>query len=264
MSDTLGANDPQPDIPGYREVERLATSEEPLRIDRTPLTEAVIARLRSLVDSGRYQAGSKLPSERALRTELGVGRSTVREALRALEALGLLELRQGVGAFVRERDGDLSRPDRSFSDWPQSYPWKIEDIVDARLAIEPRAAGLAALRRTEPDLRKMRLHLDAFGAAAAANDLSSLVLADVGFHDSIAECANRIFASVLKALRVEGIRSRHTSLADKQRWERVMRRHERIYDAIAAGDAQAAAARMRRHLLDFANELAVEVPTFDG
>jgi GntR family transcriptional repressor for pyruvate dehydrogenase complex len=222
----------------------------------------VIGWLRGLLESGQYTPGDKLPSERVLREELGVGRSTVREALSALEALGLIELQQGRGAFVRgDRSEEATPP---FADWPRSYAWEIEDIVDARLAVEPRAAGLAALRRTSADLDTLRRHLDDFTAAVAENDLSSLVLADVAFHDAIAECANAIFISMLRSLRVQGIKSRHTSLARTERWTRVARRHESIYDAIAAGDAHAAAARMERHLLDFASELGVKVARFDG
>lgn len=231
------------------------------RIDRTPLTETVIGRLRDLLELGQYAPGEKLPSERVLREDLGVGRSTVREALRALEALGLIELQQGRGAFVRGDGSDGASP--PFADWPRSYACKIEDILDARLAVEPRAAGLAALRRTPADLENMRRHLDSFVAAIAANDLSSLVLADVAFHDAIAACANAIFVSVLRSLRVEGIKSRHTSLANTDRWSRVARRHESIYDAIAAGDAHSAAGRMERHLLDFASELGVKAARFD-
>jgi GntR family transcriptional repressor for pyruvate dehydrogenase complex len=234
-----------------------------VRIERTPLIEAVFGHLRDLVDSGRYGPGSKLPSERVLRAHLGVGRSTVREALRALEALGLIELQQGRGAFVRASGARGSATGPPFADWPRSYGWKIEDIVETRLAVEPRAAGLAALRRTDAELLAMRRHLDAFRAAMDSGDVSSLVLADVAFHDAIAGCANAVFASILKSLRVEGIRSRHTSLAQRDRWATVMRRHESIYDAIAEGDARAAAHRMQRHLLDFARELAVDLPTFE-
>jgi DNA-binding FadR family transcriptional regulator len=234
-----------------------------LSMEQTRLKDAVIVRLRELVESDRYPPGAKLPSERALREELGVGRSTVREALRALEALGLIELHQGRGAFVRDEGAEDPSEGASFADWPRSYPWKIEDIVEVRLAVESRAAGLAALRRTDDDLTEMRRHLDAFRAAMDASDLSSLVLADVAFHESIAACSNEIFLSVLKSLRVPGVRSRHTSLAQHDRWPLVMRRHESIFDAIVLGEAQTAADRMERHLLDFARELGVDVPMYE-
>ena len=76
-------------------------------IDRTPLVTKVMERVRALIEDGSFPPHTKLPSERELQQSFGVGRSTVREALRALEALGVIELRQGRGAFVRDIGGPL-------------------------------------------------------------------------------------------------------------------------------------------------------------
>lgn len=230
--------------------------------ERAQLKDAVVDRLRELIESGRCPPGSKLPSERELRDEFGVGRSTVREGLRALEALGVIELQQGRGAFVRAETDPAAIPRSPFADWPRSYKWTIEEVVEARLTVESRAAGLAALRRTKDDLAEMRRHLEAFEAAAEGRDLTALVLADVAFHDAIAICGNAILASVLRSLREPGVRSRHTSLEDPARWPAVIRRHASIYDAIVLGEPRTAAERMERHLLDFARELGVDVPMY--
>jgi GntR family transcriptional regulator, transcriptional repressor for pyruvate dehydrogenase complex len=228
--------------------------------ERTRPKDAVIEHLRELVDSGRYPPGSKLPSERELRDELGVGRSTVREGLRALEAVGLIELQQGRGAFVR---GDAGGPTPSpYADWTRTQEWPIEDVVEARLTVEPRAAGLAALRRSRADLDEMRRQLDMFEAALGADDVEALVAADITFHDVIAGCGNRVLASVVRSLREPGAQSRRTSLADRERWPRVARRHESIYEAIVLGEPERAAERMERHLLDFARELGIDVPMY--
>jgi GntR family transcriptional repressor for pyruvate dehydrogenase complex len=230
-------------------------------IHRTPLIDTVIRRLRDLIQSGEYGPGQRLPSERALKDELGVGRSTIREALRALEALGLIVLHQGKGAFVAELEGD-GTADPPFSDWPSNYRWDIDTIVEARLAIEPRAAAIAALGRTSHDLSEMERNLEAFEFGARQADLSSMVLADVALHEAIAKCANPILASVLESLSVQGMRSRHTSLARPERWERVIPRHRGIYDAIVEQDPSAAAERMESHILDFAHELGVKVTLY--
>jgi GntR family transcriptional repressor for pyruvate dehydrogenase complex len=230
-------------------------------IHRTPLIDMVIRRLRDLIQSGEYGPGQKLPSERVLKDELGVGRSTIREALRALEALGLIVMHQGKGAFVAAPETD--RPvDPPFSDWPPTYRWEIDTIVEARLAIETRAAALAALKRTSEDLAEMEHNLEAFELAGRQADLSSMVLADVALHEAIARCANPILASVLASLSVQGMRSRHISLARPERWQPVISRHRAIYDAIDARDAPAAAERMESHILDFAQELGVNVTPF--
>jgi DNA-binding FadR family transcriptional regulator len=225
-------------------------------IQRMPLIEEVTGRLRELIDSDRYHAGDRLPSERSLSEDLRVGRSTIREALRTLEALGLIELRQGRGAFVQAKDGSADE-EFPFADWSRSYRWRIADVLEARVAIEQAAAALAARRRRDDDLTTMRTALDAFETAAASGGLSALVLADLEFHEAIVECANPVLASLLKSMRSYGIRSRTTSLRRRERWETVRERHEAIYDAIAAGDAEQAAQRMESHLLEFARELGV-------
>jgi GntR family transcriptional regulator, transcriptional repressor for pyruvate dehydrogenase complex len=227
-------------------------------IQRTPLIEEVVTRLRELIESDRFVAGDRLPSERSLSEALRVGRSTIREALRTLEALGLIELRQGRGAFVSAKslraDGELP-----FADWPRGYRWRIADVIEARVEIERGAAALAARRRSTRDLERMQAALDGFTEATARGDLSALVLADVAFHDAVAESANPVLASMLRSMRSHGIRSRSTSLRRRERWETVHERHEAIYEAIAARDSESAAQRMENHLLDFARELGVNV-----
>jgi GntR family transcriptional regulator, transcriptional repressor for pyruvate dehydrogenase complex len=227
-------------------------------IQRTPLIDEVVVRLRELIESSRYAPGDRLPSERSLSEDLRVGRSTIREALRTLEALGLIELRQGRGAFVSAKDPAADdRP--PFADWPSSYRWRIADVIEARVELESGTAALAAGRRREENLRRMRAALDEFDHASARRDLSALVLADVAFHDAIAECANPVLASLLRSMRSQGIRSRSTSLRRRERWASVRERHEAIYEAIAARDPEQAAKRMESHLLDFARELGVKV-----
>jgi GntR family transcriptional regulator, transcriptional repressor for pyruvate dehydrogenase complex len=227
-------------------------------IGRMPLIEQVVARLRELIDSNRYSPGERLPSERSLSEDLRVGRSTIREALRTLEALGMIELRQGRGAFVSPKDpGADDKP--PFADWPRSYGWRIADVIEARVAIEGETAALAARRRREEDLQKMRAALDEFAEASTKGDISALVLADVAFHEGVAECANPVLATLLRSMRSYGIRSRSTSLRRRERWQSVSERHEAIYEAIAAREAETAAKRMQSHLLDFARELGVKL-----
>ncbi len=234
------------------------------RIERTPLITTVMDRIRGLIDAG-LEPGSKLPSERQLQERLGVGRSTVREALRALEALGLIEMRQGHGAFVREQaDRVPNGPSKPFGeDWSQ-----LGRVVEARLAIETYAASLAALRRTDSALARMREQLDAFAAAREAGNLRGLILADVGFHNIIADTASPVLASCLDSIGVLVINSRQMSLSRASRLGQVMEKHRRIYDAIAGQEADKASAAMTDHLLDFISELGFTVslmaPPADG
>jgi GntR family transcriptional repressor for pyruvate dehydrogenase complex len=214
-------------------------------------------RIRELVESNGLPPGSRLPSERELREGLGVGRSTVREALRALEALGTIEIRQGSGIYV----GDLSVTSVEVPAQRPTHPdWReLPRVVEARLPIETYAASLAALRRTPAHLDALEEKLKAFSAAMARNDTSALVLADLEFHRVIAGAANPVLTTCLDSIGVLVINSRQISLSRPERLPHVLEKHTRIYEAIAAGDPTKASAAMAEHLLDFISELGLEV-----
>jgi GntR family transcriptional repressor for pyruvate dehydrogenase complex len=225
------------------------------RVERTSVIAEVMAKIRGLVESGHLAPGVRLPSERELRESLGVGRSTVREAIRALEALGLLEVRQGRGIYVRNRSESLTQPRGPLeADWAQ-----LDRVVEARLPIETYAASLAALRRTDERLAKLEEKLDDFERAMAANDLGKLVLADLEFHNVIADTASSVLATCLNSIGVLVINSRRISLARPERLPDVLARHRLIFEAIVAQDPHKAAQAMSEHLLDFISQLGFEV-----
>src|SRR4051794_6468343 len=110
--------------------------------------------------------GSKVPSERELTRDLGVGRSTVREALNGLAVLGVLEIRHGQGAFITEQGPTIAGRDEAAR--PSSLTAALErgvtrEFIEARLLVEVRVAGLAAERRTEDDLRQIEAALKVQG-----------------------------------------------------------------------------------------------------
>jgi DNA-binding FadR family transcriptional regulator len=233
------------------------------KIDRTPLVATVMDRITAYVASEGLADGARLPSERELRVQLNVGRSTVREALKALEALGVVQIRQGAGVFVR-LSGAPEAPEVpravlthvAATDWSQ-----LGAIVEARLAIEPYAAALASLRRSDEQLRDLREELARFDAAAAGDDERGLVMADVNFHGAIADIGNPVLAHTLRDLGVLLIKSRYISLHHVERRGHVGTRHRAIYDAIAARDDILASEAMAAHLTDFVHELGYHTVT---
>jgi GntR family transcriptional repressor for pyruvate dehydrogenase complex len=229
------------------------------RIERTSVIAEVMNRIRRLITSGELAPGERLPSERELRERLGVGRSTIREALRALEALGLIDIRQGQGAYVRVAVDPESTPTgQSIENWAQ-----LDRVVEARLPIETYAAALAALRRTDDRLAELSKKLDEFEYAMIRNDLSKAVLADFEFHNLIADAASPVLVSCLDSIGVLLINSRRTSLSRSERLPHVLEKHRLIYDAIAAQDPVKASQSMSEHLLDFISELGFRVGTLD-
>jgi GntR family transcriptional regulator, transcriptional repressor for pyruvate dehydrogenase complex len=233
------------------------------KIDRIPLVATVMDRITAYVESERLEDGARLPSERELRVQLNVGRSTVREALKALEALGVVQIRQGAGVFVRMSHAlDAAEPPRAVltqvadTDWSQLGP-----IVEARLAIEPYAAALAAQRRSDEQLRGLREELARFDAGIAEDDERALVMADVNFHGAIAEIGNPVLAHTLRDLGVLLIKSRYISLHRVERRGHVAARHRAVYEAIAERDDILASEVMAAHLTDFVHELGYHTVT---
>ncbi|WP_254409055.1 FadR/GntR family transcriptional regulator [Streptomyces sp. AC495_CC817] len=220
------------------------------QIQRTPLADQAADLLLDRIRSGEWELGQKLPGETTLAPQLGVGRSTVREAIRQLAGRGVLATRQGSGVFVtaldvpEDWDAVLRRAD-------------IVSIIEARIAIESEAAALAAERRTAADVRAIRRALDARAVATAS--LEEHVDADTAFHRSIVVAAHnpillelfdgltpRLRQAMIEMLR---IRAGFGGTADHAR-------HVLLSDTVAAHDARAAAAESRAHLSELKGALS--------
>jgi GntR family transcriptional regulator, transcriptional repressor for pyruvate dehydrogenase complex len=228
------------------------------RVERShPAFEVARQLLDHLLNSRDIAVGERLPSERALAETFGVGRSAVREALKSLSLLGLLEIRQGDGTYLRNDTSTLL---------PQVIQWgllldrqSITDLMDARRAVEVGLAELAALRRTDEDLRLVGEQLR--GLEASIDDPPAWVSYDVGFHLQIARAAHSAsLADVLFRLRTlldASIRHNQAQNTDNQA---KYHEHERIFEAVRDGDAAAAAAAMREHMDRVARRLLAGGP----
>ncbi|MEW1722823.1 FCD domain-containing protein [Streptomyces sp. NPDC093109] len=148
----------------------------------SPLVEQATERLREQITGGDWAVGTKLPGETSLATSLGVGRSTVREALRALAGAGLVRPRQGSGVFVIATSVEES--------WPtQLRRAAVTDVYEVRMLVEVEAAQLAARRRTEEDLLALDAALAERRAAAGRSD-AEFVDADIALHAAVVAAAH--------------------------------------------------------------------------
>jgi DNA-binding FadR family transcriptional regulator len=160
--------------------------------------EQATQHLRDQITGGHWPVGTKLPAETTLAKTLGVGRSTVREALRALAGAGLVQARQGAGVFVTATE--------PAEDWPTRLRQAaITDIYEVRMLIEVEAAQLAARRRTEDDLTVIRAAL-ARRREAGDGDTTEFVDADIALHAAVVAAAHNpvltgLFTEFLPALR---------------------------------------------------------------
>lgn len=218
------------------------------RIDsrRESVTTEVSRKLLEYLLAGHFQPGDRLPSERRLAEALGVGRSVVREALKSLTLLGLVDVRQGSGTYLKSTESDLL---------PKVIEWglllgakRTRDLVEARRYLEVVVAGLAAERRDQSDIDDLGRQLKSM--QAAEGDKEAFVAADVEFHIRVAEAARnetlfQIMTSVRSLLRVWI--SRVMDRPDAQ-MAATAAEHAPIYDAIKAGDVQAARTAMEQHM----------------
>nr|WP_234865657.1 FadR/GntR family transcriptional regulator [Sinomonas albida] len=207
-------------------------------IARLSAAEAVLAELRSDIESGRAPVGAKLPSEAALAARYAVSRSVVREALRSCAALGLTETHTGKGTFVVSGrvSGDLVLG-----------RYSARDLTEARPHIEVPAAGLAATRRSEEDLATLK---GIVADMALEDDPAAWVALDATFHCLIARASgNKVFETVVSDLREALANQSETlNLVADDRQHASDLEHRRILTAIEAGSAELASEAMAEHL----------------
>jgi DNA-binding FadR family transcriptional regulator len=207
-------------------------------ISRLSLADATATQLEDRIAAGEWPVGSRLPTEADLMAEFGIGRSTVREAIRTLARVGLVQVRQGDGTYVTGRRAT----DESLQIRCQRA--ELHEIQDVREALELQAARLAAERRTDDDLHALRALLDARAAAAAARDADAYADADVAFHQRIVAATRNNM--LIDLYRVLGDTLVHTLTARKRESAfhdiDTAQEHEAVLRAIADGDAALATA----------------------
>lgn len=216
------------------------------------LYETIVDQIQGMIISGELRPGERLPSERELADAFGVGRPTVREATKVLESKGLVEMRHGAGVFVSPAIQDALLDSLNLLvQYNQCTP---EMIYEVRRVQEVAMAGLAATRADEDDLAAMRAALD--DMEAKLDDIESYNKADLAFHRAVAEATHNQMFIILADFLLKGtafvIRLVTQSRNDTARG---LSEHLRIFDAIAAGDADGARRAMQDHLAVSQQEL---------
>jgi GntR family transcriptional regulator, transcriptional repressor for pyruvate dehydrogenase complex len=210
------------------------------------VTDEAIHKIRERIVSGSWGPGDRLPKESELATELGLSRNSLREAVRALSQLRVLEVRQGDGTYVSSLEPDLLLESTGFVTHLLLGNTALE-LFEVRRLVEGSAAALATARITAEGRRELGQMMDRMMAAESVEDL---VEADVGFHAVIARATgNAVLTSLLASLSTRTMRVRLwrgrevDSALDVTRDE-----HRRIYEAIASGDPELARAAMTAHI----------------
>jgi GntR family transcriptional repressor for pyruvate dehydrogenase complex len=212
------------------------------------VTAEIVHQMTQLIKEGRLQPGEKLPGERTLAGLLGVGRSTLREAVNILEALGFLETQNRKGIFVKSVSSPIiSDPLRRILEEDKSA---LADLYGLRKDIELASADLAARLHTDEDLKAMEMHLARMKKDAA--DTRLVLGDDMGFHLAIAQAThNFLRAHILKSLfdlSSEYFVFIRKTIAVESNIPMIFAQHDRVYEAIKRRDPEAARSAMDQHL----------------
>jgi GntR family transcriptional repressor for pyruvate dehydrogenase complex len=223
------------------------------------LSEEVSGDLQRRIARGEIKPGDRLPTEKALGEAFGVSRAVVREAIARLKADGLIETRQGSGAFIIEAPKTIN-----LRFWQGAGPEldELRDIFELRAMVEGAVAELAAQRRNEDDLRNMTEQLQAMDDALAAD--TDGTEADDNFHIAMARATRNTYVSRL----VEFL-GRHFSDSRKLSWNSAnrelarpqdsQREHRALFEAISRGDGETARRCAMNHLRGSAGRLGIQL-----
>jgi GntR family transcriptional repressor for pyruvate dehydrogenase complex len=225
---------------------------------RETLPDEIARRISDEIAGRRFAPGDRLPTEAALAGSFGVSRNVVREAIARLKSEGLVETRQGLGAFVAEAAPRAFRiePERLQED-------DLRHVLELRLHVEMGAAALAAERRTAAQLERIHHALQAMARAVETD--GDGVPADAEFHHAIAEAANNPYYRdfmIFLADRMQASIAAARANSAKLRWSPLAEdEHASICEAIAARNPAAAREAVRRHLVSAARRLGLAPPS---
>jgi GntR family transcriptional repressor for pyruvate dehydrogenase complex len=214
-------------------------------VKSTRIYAEIVRQIRGLIADGQLKSGDRLPPERDLAERFRVSRTSVREAMRALESTGLVEIRPGEGAFVRPVSVEaLVEP---LALVIAGHRVAISELFEARRLLEPRIAGLAARRATPEEVAELHRILDAQAVEVGAGRTG--LGQDAQFHAAIAQSThNHAITRMVTALVDLLAQSREESLSTPGRPRRSHDDHRRILAAVEAGDAAGAEQAMLAHL----------------
>jgi len=211
------------------------------------VTDRAIASIQELIRNGDLPPGSRLPSEAELAVQLGVGRSSIREAVKALELARVLDVRHGDGTFVTSLEPHLLLEGVGFAiELVQDD--SVLEVVEVRRLFEPVATGLAASRIDAATLDRLAGHVA--GMEQAGDDQEQLIHHDQAFHSAVyAATGNRTLIPILDGLSSRTLRARTwRGVIEADASQQTIREHRAIHQALADRDRRLAEAAALMHV----------------
>jgi GntR family transcriptional regulator, transcriptional repressor for pyruvate dehydrogenase complex len=226
-------------------------------VARQSLVGMVTDDLLNRIVSGEFRPGSTLPGELDLTTQHEVSRMTVREAVKTLEAQGVVRIERGRGTFVNpiNRWTTMEAVLRAASEGENDAMASIQ-LIELRRMLETGAAELAAERMSAEELESIREHLATMRSAHQANDVAHFVEADLAFHDVILHASRNVFLAVLlKPLSLVLAARRAETSKVVQIQANAIEEHAHIVEAFESGDSERARLAMDSHMTQTMNDL---------
>lgn len=217
------------------------------RVKSVRLSDTVADQILELIAQGALNVGDRLPGERELVKQLDVGRASVREALRILEARGFLAVRPGKGAFVVGKPGEIS--EESLRGWFQQNATKVFDMMDVRSALERKAAFLAGSNATSEHIEQMRRTLDQADALEKEGDLDRLGALDHQFHHLLGSASGNPLLTQLVDSTIEALIAPRRSIQGLPgRAQKSIKEHRAILKALIKRDPAGAERAVAGHI----------------
>ncbi len=230
------------------------------QISRVPISDEVILRFKDLIARRVFVPGTKLPPERDLASALAVSRPTLRQALRALQILGVIKSRQGSGSYISESAADILRQPLEFALAVKGIAQT--DLFETRCTLEVKLASLAAKRRTENDLVEMRETLARMRGAFGNPDL--WCVHEMHFHDCIVKAArNAVMSTIMEMLSFMLLESRRETVRTLTDYGKSYTAHHNVFIPIERQDTEGAAQAMIDHFVMMERSAAISGTTIE-
>lgn len=222
---------------------------------KVPVVQQVVENLQEYILSGEVKVGDKLPTENELCKRLSVGRSTIREAFRILQANGFVEIKPGRGAFVRRTEEPVQV---DVIEWFAQNEVELIDCIQVRYAIEPLAIKLAISNCTDEDIAKLKTIHEEFVKAVEGSDAAAIAHFDELFHTQIMEMSHNNLLISINKLISDGVKSfRDKTFMVPRNAMNAIDPHSSILSAIQAKDTEAGEMYMKRHINKILEDLTV-------
>ena len=226
--------------------------------DRQMVPHETVRKLQEMVRAGCFDADEKLPSQRILSEQLGISRSSLREAISVLETIGLVRVEVGRGVFVNP-------PTERVPKWRQLGPASPREVYEFRYCIEGHAAGLAAARLTADTLSSLESQVMAMREAALQRDVVTLSAIDRTFHDTIVRaCGNAVIMESFFGAHRMIVETQRAPMGQFETLEQTVIEHRKIVAALKTRDFTTAASEMMRHIASTAIRAGIAIDHFQS